>query len=117
MVASNNDKFLILKKTKEFILSLENMLITFPKKDMITRSKMYDTSVDLLECIIKANHEKNKDIKHTYQIEAIAKISKLDFYLERAYKFHYISEKMCQKKSGELLVIYRMLLSWSHNES
>lgn len=76
-MANGNEKFLILKKTKEFILNLENILITFPKKDMISRIKMYDTSVDLLELIIKANHENNKEIKHTYQIEAIAKISKL----------------------------------------
>ena len=79
MKNGSNDKFLILKRTKAFILSLENVLITFPKKDMISRNKMYDTATDLLECIIKANHERNKVIKHTYQIEAMAKIGKLDF--------------------------------------
>ena len=45
---SNKDKFLILKDIKKFILSLEKLLITFPKKDILTRNMMYNDSKSIL---------------------------------------------------------------------
>ena len=47
----NKDKFLILKRIKKFILSLENLLVTFPKKDILTRDMIYSDSLELLEII------------------------------------------------------------------
>lgn len=116
MKLGNKERFLILKNIKSFILNLEPLLITFPKKDIISRNKMYDAAIDLLECVIKANHETNNTQKKTYQIEAIAKISKIDFLLERAYKLRYISSKQCEAKSAELAQIYRMIVAWYTNE-
>ena len=36
----------------------------------------------------------------------------LDFYLEKSYKKKYISEKLCQKKSNELLHLSKMVYQW-----
>ena len=88
-----NDKFLIIKNIKSFILGLEKLIQTFPKKDMITRNMIYKDSLYLLETVEKANYEPRSEARKTYQIEALAKVSRIDFYLERAYKFKYISEK------------------------
>ena len=101
----NNDKFLIIKNIKNFIIGLEKILITFPKKDILTRNLIYSDSLELLEIVYKANYENDASLKHSYQIAAIARINKIDFYLERAYKFKYISEKQCLSKTEELLRI------------
>lgn len=111
-----NEKFLIVKNIKSFILGLEKILLTFPKKDFISRSLIYNDSLDLLELIVKANYENKIELKHNYQIAALAKISKIDFYLERAYKFKYISEKQLLSKTGELRKISRMIFVWCRNE-
>ncbi len=69
-----------------------------------------------MEIIYKANYEENVSLKHNYKIEALAKVNKIDFYLERAYKLKYISQKQCQDKSQELIKINKMLYGWLENE-
>lgn len=110
-----NDKFLIIKYLKKFIINIEAIIMTFPKKDIISRNMIYNDLLEVLELIIMANYEANKDVKHNYQIKAIAKINKIDFYLERAYKLKYISEKQVINKSTELLKINKMLYKWCSN--
>lgn len=115
MIASN-EKFLIIKNIKSFILGLEKILVTFPKKDLISRSLIYNDSLELLELVVKANYENNMEFKHNYQIAALSKINKIDFYLERAFKLKYISEKQCLSKSEQLLKISKMIYVWCRNE-
>lgn len=114
--SNNNDKFLIIKNIKNFILSLEKLLVTFPKKDMFTKNMVYEDALEVLELVSKANYDTRVEIKKTYQIEALAKINKIDFYLERAYKFKYISERQCMNAIRDLEKINRMLYSWCNNE-
>ena len=114
---NSKEKFQILSQLKKFILSLEKIIITFPKKDLISRNMIYNDSLEVLELVLKANYEKEKSLKHNYQIAALAKINKIDFYLERAYKLKYISEKQVMKKSHELKEINKMLYSWWKNGS
>ena len=116
MGSARNDRFLITKNIKVFILGLEKLLITFPKKDILTRNMIYNDSLELLELVIKANYESRAEIKKDYQVSALAKINKIDFYLERAYKLRYISEKQCVNKTGELLKINKMIYMWCKNE-
>ena len=110
-----NDKFLIIKYLKKFVINIEAIIMTFPKKGIISRNMIYNDLLEVLELIIMANYEVNKDVKHNYQIKAIAKINKIDFYLERAYKLKYISEKQVINKSNELLKINKMLYKWCSN--
>ena len=108
----NKDKFLLIKYVKNYIYGLEKMLVTFPKKDILTRNMMYNDALKILELIYKANNELDKDKKHDYQIEAIAKVNMLDFYIDRAYYFKYINEKILSNKSSELLKINKILCAW-----
>ena len=110
-----NEKFLIVKTVKSFILDLENLLQTFPKKDMYTKNMVYRDALAVLELINKANYEARKEIKLTYQIEALAKINKIDFYLERAYRLRYISEKQCMNASAKLGRLNKMIYAWCSN--
>ena len=116
MAYLNHNNFLILTDLKKFILSLEKLLITFPKKDILTRNMMYNDSLELLEIIIKANYENDLQRKKEFKIAALARINKIDFYLERAYYLKYISENQCINKSNELLKINKMLYAWCQNE-
>ncbi len=112
----NNNKFLIVKNIKSFIISLEGILVTIPKKDYLSRELFYQEALILLDNVIKANYESNKEKKKDYQIIALAKVNLLDFFLERAYKLKYISEKQLNKKSNELVKINKMLYAWCKNE-
>ncbi len=113
---THNEKFLILKNIKSFIVDMEKLLPTFPKKDYISRSLIYKDALDLLELVAMANYETLIDKKHNYQIAALAKINRIDFYLERAYKLKYISERQCIGKSNQLLKISKMIYVWCRNE-
>lgn len=111
-----NERFLIMKNVKNFILGLENLLVTFPKKDTFSKDRVYNEALELIEYITLANYEKRKDMKTTYQIMALGKINKLDFYLERAYKLKYISERQLTTKANELAKINKMIYAWCKNE-
>ncbi len=111
------EKFYILNSVKNFIFDMEKLVITFPKKDFISRNLLYNDALNLLEIIYKANYEKDINKKHNYQIEALAKVNKIDFYIERAYKLKYISEQQCIKNCNKLDRINRMLYSWCNNAS
>ena len=111
-----NEKFLIIKNIKKFILVLESLLVTFPKKDTFSKDRVYNDALELIEYVTLANYEKRKDMKVTYQIKALGKINKLDFYLERAYKLKYISEKQLLSKADEVGKINKMIYAWCNNE-
>ena len=112
----NNDKFLIIKNIKNYIIGLESLLVTFPKKDMFSKNMVYNDALDLLELVTKANYESRIDYKRCFQIEAMSKINKIDFYLERAYKLKYISERQLIKNVNELAKINKMIYAWCKNE-
>ncbi len=109
------EKFLIIENIKKFIIDIEKLVVTFPKKDFISRKLLYEDSLCLLELVYEANYETDLEIKKRYQIKALAKINKIDFYLERAYKLRYISESQCTKNCNKLEQINKMLYSWCKN--
>lgn len=108
----SSDKFLIVKYMKQFILSLDEIVINYPNKEMVVKNRLHSDSLDILEFIYQANIEENPENKKHYQNKILSKISMLDFYLEKSYKKKYISEKMCQKKSNELMKISKMVYQW-----
>jgi len=108
----SSDKFLIVKYMKQFILSLDEIVINYPNKEMVIKNRLHSDSLDILEYIYQANIEEELDKKKYYQNKILSKISMLDFYLEKSYKKKYISEKLCQKKSNELLHLSKMVYQW-----
>lgn len=111
-----NEKFLITKYIKTFILNLDDMIVNMPKKELYMKDKLLDTSLEVLYLVYEANYITDKTIKKEKQIKLLSKIHLLDFYIERLYEKKYISEKVCLKKSNELLKISKMVYKWI-NES
>lgn len=50
------------------------------------------------------------EIKKDYQIKALAKVKKIDFYLERTFEMKYISEKQTLKISYKLDELDRIII-------
>ena len=112
----HNEKFLIIKNIKKFILGLEVILVNFPKKEFLTKDMIYRDALKILELIYTANEIDDLNEKKSIQIEILSKINMLDFYLERAYKRKYINEKQCMFKSNELEQITKMIYKWIKSE-
>lgn len=112
----HNEKFLIIKFMKKFILGLEVLLINFPRKEFLTKDMIYKDALKVLELVYMANDVDDNVMKKNIQIEILSKINMLDFYLERAYKKKYINEKQCMAKSNELEQITKMIYKWIKNE-
>ena len=71
---------------KKFILGLETMLVNFPKKEYLTKDMVYKDALKVLELVYVANEIDDIVEKKKIQVEILAKINMLDFYMERAYK-------------------------------
>ena len=108
-----NTEFRILSCMKKFILSLDDILINFPKKQKFLKDKIKISSYEVLELINLANLREDK-LEYQYQI--LSKISMIDFYFEESLKKSYISERQCKNKSDELLKISKMVYGWIRNE-
>lgn len=109
----NTNEFRIVTNMKKFILSLDTILINFPKNEKVLKDKIKETSYEVLELINLANL---KPEKLEYQYVIISKLSMLDFYFEEAISKAYISEKKCKNKCDELLNITKMIYGWIKND-
>ena len=108
----NTSDFRIIKQFKKFILSLNDILIEYPKKEKVLKDKIIDTSYEILELMLLANIKENKK---EIQESIISKLSMLDFYFEISLKEKYITEKKCHNLCNELLTITKMVYGWIKN--
>lgn len=102
------DNFIIIKNMKLFINSLDDMVSVIPNRDRVLKTRIYNTSYDILYYLNLTNYSRNKD----YGSIILTNISMLDFYLERCLKKKYITSKVCEKKCNELLRITKMIYGW-----
>lgn len=106
-----NDKFIIAKYIKEFILILDDYLLNYPKKYFELRNRLVNDSYLLLELVYLANYSKDNDRKNI-QLKALMKVNIIDFYIEESYKKKIISEKQSIRISNLLMNINKMLYKW-----
>jgi len=104
-----NNNFLIIKNMKLFINSLDDMVGVIPNRDKVLKDRLYNTSYDILYYLNLANSGNKKS---EYGSIILANISMLDFYLERCLKNKYITSRVCEKKTNELLRITKMVYGW-----
>lgn len=76
-----NNRFLVVKYVKEFIYSIDSLVVNFPRKDFVIKDRIMIDSLDILEMIYIANMSDDKNLK----IKILSKLSMLDFYLERRF--------------------------------
>lgn len=74
-VLQMKNEFLIVKNIKEFIVSLDNFLNNYPRKEYELRNRLVNTSYDLLELVYQSNYKKDFNFNII-----LSKISMLDFY-------------------------------------
>ena len=108
-----NDRFLVVRHVKEFIYSIDEMVINFPRKDFVIKNRIINDSLDILELIYLANIDNDNMLKN----KILSKLSMLDFYLERSYKNNIISEKVLKKYSNKIANITRLIYGWLRSES
>ena len=58
-----NDRFLVVKYIKNFVFSIENLLINLPRKELLVKNRIMNDLYDILEFIYIANLGKDKNIK------------------------------------------------------
>lgn len=108
-----NDKFVVIRKTKEFIYLIDELLINIPRSEMIIKERFKNDILDILELIYIANI-KDED---SYKIKILAKLSMCDYYLENLYKKKIISERVFKVYSTKLLDITKLIYGWIRSES
>ncbi len=107
----NEEKFIVAKHIKEFIMMLDDYLINYPRKYYELRNRLVNDSYELLEIIYTANYMEVEERK-SLQVKGIMKISLIDFYIEQSFKKRIISEKQSIRLSKKLLNINKLLRSW-----
>jgi len=101
-----SDKLLIAskyKKTIEYILIITD---NYPHKYIELKTRIINTSFEILENIYITNIEKQK---HIY---LIPKLKMLDYYMYLSYKYNIITKKKYETISNYLLELIKMINSW-----
>ena len=78
------EKFKIIQYIRELIISIDENLDNFPKKDIEIKNRIRNASYDILEVAYMANTAKEKKIDLLYKL--IAKLKVVD---KRNYVFEY----------------------------
>lgn len=107
-----DEKLKVSKVVKEFILSLDSILINFPRKELILKNRMMMDCYDVLELIYKANESQDEKSRVEGLSIALSKLYMLDFYFEKSYKMKYINQKTLNKYVNHLSVISKMIRKW-----
>lgn len=108
----NEDKFKIVSNIKKFILDSEKLFENVPKKDLFNREYFKECEIQVLLLVYTANLTTDKEDKKAVQAEIIARLSIIDFLLERAYVKKYITEKELYDYSKRLAEIIKMIEDW-----
>ena len=101
-----NDKLLIASKYKKTIEYIFKITDNYPHKEIELKSKIINTSYDILENIYISNIEKqNKKY-------IIPKLQMLDYYLKISYEKKIINKRKYEVISYYLLEIIKMIYGW-----
>ena len=106
-----NDSLVIVtkyKKTIEYILKITD---NYPHKELELKTRIINTSYDILEYIYISNIEKSKKIYIT------PKIKMLDYYLKLSYQKKIITKRKYEVISNYLLEITKMIFGWINEKS
>lgn len=116
-MSNENNDFLIVKRLKNFCFNIDDIVINFPKKELIIRERLLSDSLNILNDVYYINLEKDKDKRIEYKKSIISKFNMLDFYIEYLLKKGIINKKTFDKICRELNDICRMVYGWFRSES
>lgn len=104
------DKLLLATKCKKTIEYILNITDNFPHRYIELKSRIINTSFDILEGIYISNID-SKNKKYI-----IPKIKMLDYYLKLSYKNEIITKRKYEVISNYLLELVKMILGWTNEE-
>ena len=104
-----NNRFIIADKVKKMIFFVDDLLINYPRKELVLRDKIEKGLYELLELIYYAN---TKEDRLDLQKQIISKISMLDFYFEISYKKKIINEKKLNVLCRSVEELKKMIYGW-----
>lgn len=106
------EKFKVIQFTREFIIRVDKELDNFPRKDFEIKTKIRNSSFELLEMLYEANLVKN-DIRKSDILEAaFARVKLIDFLLNLSYDKEIISSKKYLKLGSKLNDILMYMTGW-----
>ena len=90
-------------EAKSFVEKITEYSIYFPKREVIFKNKMIETSFSFLENLYMYNYKKEK-------LEILFKdISMLNYYIEYAYKKRILSHKINKELTNKLSLLLKLL--------
>ena len=113
----SDDKFILSLKIKKFILDSENLIQNIPRYDFYNRDRFRNDITEILYLVYFTNSIEDKEKRKKYQYDICARLSMIDFYLERAYLLKYISQKQLYSYTSKLEEIIKITKGWiKYNE-
>lgn len=106
------EKFKVIQFTREFIVRVDKELDNFPRKDFEIKTKIRNSSFELLEMLYEANLVKNDLRKSDILEAAFARVKLIDFLLNLSYDKEIISSKKYLKLGSKLNDILMYMTGW-----
>ena len=106
------EKFRVIQFSRELIITLENHLDNFPRKDMELKSRIKNVSYDILENLYIANTITDDEEKVSMLYHTIAKLKLLDCLLNLCYDKQIINSKRYIKFGEKMDDILKYISGW-----
>ena len=106
------EKFKIIQYIRELILSIDDNLDNFPKKDIELKNRIRNSSYDLLEIAYEANTMREKDEKLKLLYKLIAKLKVVDFLINICYDKQIINNKRYLRFGEKIDDISKFTTGW-----
>lgn len=115
LLLSMKDKFNIVIRLKKFCISIDDIVVNFPKREFVVKDKILRDSLSVLEEVYYLNALKDFDVDVESRCRLISKLNMIDFYIEYLYSRNIINEKVMRKFTNELGEITKMVYGWLRN--
>lgn len=106
------EKFKVIEFIRELLITIDNNLDNFPKKDIELKNRIRNSSYDLLEIAYEANSTTNIENKKNLLEKSIAKIKIIDFLLNLCYDKQIINQKRYFKFGEKMDNIIKYINGW-----
>ena len=104
------EKFKVINFIRELVVYIDKYMDNFPRKEIEIKTRIRNTSFDLLEIAYRANIAKEN--KEKYINEIIVKVKLIDFLLNLCYDKQIISKKRYIKFGEKLDDILKYTIGW-----
>ena len=104
------EKFKVINFIRELVVYIDKYMDNFPRKEIEIKTRIRNTSFDLLEIAYRANIA--KEDKEKYINEIVVKVKLIDFLLNLCYDKQIISKKRYIKFGEKLDDILKYTIGW-----